>query len=44
MKQIILILVMLLFAMDAIAEIIGFDQDQTGAAPAGWTCGVTGRG
>jgi hypothetical protein len=44
MKQNILILVMSLFAVDAIAEIIGFDQDQIGAPPAGWTCGVTGRG
>ena len=44
MKQAILILVMSLFAVDAMAEIIGFDQDQIGAAPAGWVCGVTGRG
>src|SRR5258708_38061165 len=44
MQQTILILVMSLFAVDAMAEIIGFDQDQLGAAPAGWTCGVTGRG
>ena len=44
MKQSILILVMSLFAVDAMAEIIGFDQDQIGAPPAGWTCGVTGRG
>ena len=35
---------MSLFAVDAMAEIIGFDQDQIGALPAGWTCGVTGRG
>ena len=44
MKQYILILVMSLFAVDAMAEIIGFDQDQIGAPPAGWVCGVTGRG
>ena len=44
MKQHILILVMSLFALNALAEIIGFDQDQTGAPPGGWTCGVTGRG
>ena len=44
MKQNILILAMSLYAMDAMAEIIGFDQDQIGAPPAGWTCGVTGRG
>ena len=27
-----------------LAETIGFDKDQLGAAPAGWICGVTGRG
>ena len=35
---------MALLAMDARAETLGFDKDQTGAAPAGWICGVTGRG
>ncbi len=44
MKEIILLLVMSIFAVDAMAEITGFDQDQVGASPAGWTCGVTGRG
>ncbi len=44
MKQNILILVMSLFAVNAMAEIVGFDQDQIGAPPAGWICGVTGRG
>jgi len=44
MKENVLILVMSLFAVDTMAEIIGFDQDQVGAAPAGWVCGVTGRG
>jgi len=39
-----LIVVMALLAMDARAETLGFDKDQTGAAPAGWICGVTGRG
>ena len=38
------ILALSLVAGDAMAEIIGFDQDQTGTAPAGWVCGVTGRG
>jgi hypothetical protein len=33
-----------LFAHAAPAQTIGFDQDPTGAPPAGWTCGVTGRG
>ena len=27
-----------------LAETISFDQDTTGAAPAGWRAGVTGRG
>ena len=31
-------------ATAAIAETIGFDADATGAVPAGWTGGVTGRG
>jgi hypothetical protein len=28
----------------AMAETINFDQDPAGALPAGWKCGVTGRG
>jgi len=44
MKQAILILVMSLVTVDVMAEVIGFDQDQIGATPAGWSCGVTGRG
>jgi hypothetical protein len=28
----------------ALASTIAFDQDTPGAAPAGWRCGVTGRG
>jgi len=28
----------------AMAETVNFDQDKTGALPAGWKCGVTGRG
>ena len=31
-------------ATAAVAETIGFDADPTGAMPAGWTGGVTGRG
>jgi FtsP/CotA-like multicopper oxidase with cupredoxin domain len=31
-------------AMTAAAETIRFDADPVGAIPAGWTCGVTGRG
>jgi hypothetical protein len=28
----------------AIAQSVNFDSDPIGSAPAGWTCGVTGRG
>ena len=28
----------------AIAQSVSFDGDRIGSAPAGWTCGVTGRG
>jgi hypothetical protein len=28
----------------AMAETINFDQEKTGALPAGWKAGVTGRG
>ena len=31
-------------AMGTHAETINFDHDAAGAAPAGWTCGVTGKG
>lgn len=34
----------LVFAMNAQAEVINFDKDVPGAAPAGWTSGVTGKG
>jgi hypothetical protein len=44
MKRNSLILVLSLFAVDALAEIIGFDQDKIGAPPAGWSCFDTGRG
>ena len=44
MKHTITILAMTLFALDGMAEIVGFDQDHIGGLPAGWTCGVTGRG
>jgi hypothetical protein len=44
MKRILLMLISSLFASAAPAETIGFDQDSTGAVPASWTCGVTGRG
>jgi len=44
MKQVLLTLLAVLFASAALADTIGFDQDPAGAVPAGWTCGVTGRG
>jgi hypothetical protein len=31
-------------AMTAHGETIGFDKDSPGTTPAGWTCGVTGKG
>lgn len=43
MKQILLAFAVSLVAT-ALADTIGFDQDPTGTIPAGWTCGVTGRG
>jgi hypothetical protein len=44
MKRAWLILLALGSASAALADTTGFDQDPTGAPPAGWTCGVTGRG
>ena len=34
----------LLAAGACVAQVVDFDKDATGAAPAGWTCGMTGRG
>lgn len=44
MKQTVLALAASLIATAALADTMGFDQDSTGTAPAGWMCGVTGRG
>ena len=33
-----------LLGVTVMAEMSNFDADATGVAPAGWTCGVTGRG
>jgi hypothetical protein len=38
------VLAALVVANIARAETIGFDKDPTGVSPAGWGCGVTGRG
>ena len=37
-------LLVALVTMDARADTITFDKDSPGAQPAGWACGVTGRG
>ena len=44
MKQVLVTLLASLFTSAVLADTSGFDQDPTGAPPAGWTCGVTGRG
>jgi len=33
-----------LLSTSVIAQTVNFDADAVGAAPSGWTCGVTGRG
>lgn len=33
-----------LLSTSVIAQTVNFDADPVGAAPSGWTCGVTGRG
>ena len=42
--KLISILALSLFATVVLADTISFDQDRAGAPPAGWACGVTGRG
>jgi len=44
MKGTIMVALTVLAASAAQAETQNFDQQKTGAAPQGWTCGVTGRG
>lgn len=44
MKRTGLLLLIGLLASNARADTTGFDHDQTGGEPAGWMCGVTGRG
>ena len=44
MKQVLVALLASLFTSAVLADTSGFDQDPTGAPPAGWACGVTGRG
>jgi len=44
MKRLLIILAAVGIAASAAAETDDFDQAPVGAAPPGWTCGVTGRG
>src|SRR4051812_36644656 len=44
MKQSVIGIAAAATAVFAGAQTIRFDNDPPGAAPAGWTCGVTGRG
>lgn len=44
MKRIVAMLFASLYATAALGDTITFDKDSPGAAPSGWTCGVTGRG
>ena len=44
MRQIVFVLAAMLLAPVVLADTTGFDQDPTGAIPADWICGVTGRG
>ncbi|MBI2993726.1 MAG: hypothetical protein HYY48_06055 [Gammaproteobacteria bacterium] len=44
MRQTLLAFAGLLISSAGFADSTGFDEDSTGVQPAGWTCGVTGRG
>lgn len=44
MKRSIVVATTLLAAGSPFAETLHFDSDAVGSPPAGWTCGVTGRG
>ena len=44
MKRIYLSMIASICATTVLAETVGFDQDSAGSLPAGWVCGVTGRG
>jgi hypothetical protein len=44
MKRICVSMIASICATTALAETAGFDQDPAGSPPAGWVCGVTGRG
>jgi hypothetical protein len=44
MKRSSFVLLASLASSAALAQSVNFDSDAVGAVPAGWTCGVTGRG
>lgn len=44
MKRSMVVAATLLAAGSPFAQTVGFDTDAVGSPPAGWTCGVTGRG
>jgi hypothetical protein len=44
MKQTVIGIAAMALSGGAGAQVVSFDSDAVGAAPAGWTCGVTGRG
>jgi hypothetical protein len=44
MNRIVTVLFASLCATAALADTITFDKESAGAAPSGWSCGVTGRG
>jgi len=44
MKRMYVAVVVSICASAVVAETVGFDQDNPGSPPAGWVCGVTGRG
>jgi len=44
MKEILMVALTSLTSTVVLAQAVNFDSDPAGAAPAGWSCGVTGRG
>jgi hypothetical protein len=44
MKEILMIALTSLVSTAVSAQVVTFDSDAVGSVPAGWTCGVTGRG
>ena len=44
MKQTSLALAASLLSTSIAAQVVNFDSDTVGSAPAGWTCGITGSG